>query len=46
LIAKKMKHWWMVAKCRLIDPIAPHGERGKTMRVSVPGTRPSCRSSG
>jgi hypothetical protein len=23
LIAKKMKHWWVVAKCRLIDPTCP-----------------------
>ena len=23
LIAKKMKHWWVVAKCRLIDPACP-----------------------
>jgi hypothetical protein len=23
LIAKKMKHWWVVVKCRLIDPACP-----------------------
>jgi hypothetical protein len=23
LIAKKMKHWWVIAKCRLIDPTCP-----------------------
>jgi hypothetical protein len=23
LIAKKMNHWWVVAKCRLIDPSCP-----------------------
>jgi hypothetical protein len=23
LIAKKMKHWWVVAKCRLVDPTCP-----------------------
>jgi hypothetical protein len=23
LIAEKMKHWWAVAKCRLIDPTCP-----------------------
>ena len=23
MIAKKMKHWWVVAKCRLIDPTCP-----------------------
>jgi hypothetical protein len=23
LIGKKMKHWWLVAHCRLIDPACP-----------------------
>jgi hypothetical protein len=46
LIAKKMAHWWVVAKCRLIDPTCPTWRARKNYQRLCASTRKLCKGSG